>query len=228
MRSERILSCPRERALGRSLVVAVPGLAKTDLLRAIDEALTEQSPRTLTQLGLTTAGRARILQVRVFPVAGGATLLWLDVTGSARAEHALKRSEERLALAAEGANDGLWEWDLRTQELYCLGPMADDARAAARRPASAVPRTGSSGCIADDLAPLKEALDAHLSGKTGSLPARAPPPPRGRHLPPVPVPRRGGARARPAPGADRRIADRHDGAGDRAGAAARRSLPAIR
>jgi PAS domain S-box-containing protein len=102
---ERILSCPRERALGSSLVVAVPGLAKTDLPRAIDEALTRQSPQTLTQLGLTTAGRARILQVRVFPVAGGATLLWLDVTDRARAEHALKRSEERLALAAEGAKD---------------------------------------------------------------------------------------------------------------------------
>ena len=36
---ERILGCPRERALGRSLVGAVPALAKTDLPRAISDAL---------------------------------------------------------------------------------------------------------------------------------------------------------------------------------------------
>ena len=34
---ERILDCPRERALGRSLAGAVPALGKTDLPRAISE-----------------------------------------------------------------------------------------------------------------------------------------------------------------------------------------------
>ena len=49
---ERILGCPRERALGRSLVSAVPALGKTELPRAINEALTTRSPRTLARLGL--------------------------------------------------------------------------------------------------------------------------------------------------------------------------------
>ena len=48
----------------------------------------------------------------------GLTLLWQDVTERTRAEQALKRNEERLALAAEGANDGLWELDVRSQEFY--------------------------------------------------------------------------------------------------------------
>jgi diguanylate cyclase (GGDEF)-like protein/PAS domain S-box-containing protein len=33
-------------------------------------------------------------------------------------ETALKESQERYALAAAGANDGLWDWDLRRQQIY--------------------------------------------------------------------------------------------------------------
>src|SRR6185436_12118597 len=52
---ERILGCPRERALGRPVVAAIPALAKTDLARAIAETLSSRSPRTLAHLGLPSA-----------------------------------------------------------------------------------------------------------------------------------------------------------------------------
>jgi PAS domain S-box-containing protein len=41
-----------------------------------------------------------------------------DVTEHRRAEQALADSEERFSLAMQGANDGLWDWDLKSGEIY--------------------------------------------------------------------------------------------------------------
>jgi diguanylate cyclase (GGDEF)-like protein/PAS domain S-box-containing protein len=162
---ERILGCPRGRALDRSIVDAVPALSKTELPRAITEALTNRNPRTLAPFELPSAAGGRTVQVRILPVAGGVTLLWHDVTEQARAERAIKRTEERLALVAEGANDGLWDWDLRSEECYFSGRW----RAMLGLPATAgIGRSEEwmDRVHADDIAPLKEALEAHLSGQT--------------------------------------------------------------
>ena len=42
----------------------------------------------------------------------------LDITDRKRVERAMRDSEERYALAALGANDGLWDWDLRENRIY--------------------------------------------------------------------------------------------------------------
>ena len=165
---ERLLECPRERAVGRTLASAVPALAQTPLPRAIDEARTSRSARSLSPLPLSSPTRARVLEVTILPAAGGATLLWLDITERALAEQALKRAEERLTLAAEGAQDGLWEWDFRTQAFYASGRW----KAMLGLPAAAGAGKADqwlSRVHAEDVAAFKEALDAHLSGATDHL-----------------------------------------------------------
>ena len=87
----------------------------------IKATLADGKSRTLPQVRLSTSTGGRILEVKVLVVAGGAALLWHDITERMHAERDLKQTGERLALAAEGANDGLWQWNLQTQEFYVSG-----------------------------------------------------------------------------------------------------------
>jgi diguanylate cyclase (GGDEF)-like protein/PAS domain S-box-containing protein len=162
---ERIVGCPGRRAIGRSLVAAVPALSKSDLPRAINLALTSRRPGMLANVALPSAAGARTVQVKIVPGSDGVTLLWQDVTDRTSTETALKRSEDRFALAAAGANDGLWEWDLQTHEVYFSGRwramLGLPASAGIGRPDEWIERVHP-----DDLVALKDALAAHLSGKT--------------------------------------------------------------
>jgi diguanylate cyclase (GGDEF)-like protein/PAS domain S-box-containing protein len=82
-----------------------------------------------------------------------------------RSAEALRKSEERFALAVRGANDGLWDWDLETDRVFysnrwksMLGFSDADIGDS--------PREWLDRIHPDDRPPFRRHLDAHLSGAT--------------------------------------------------------------
>ena len=165
---QQILGYPGDHALGRSLAAAAPALAKTNFPQALDEAVAEGAPRTLSHFILPTPLGMRVLQVRILPEAAGITVLWHDLTEQSRAEVALQRSEERFTLLEAGANDGLWEWDVQGQRIHF---SARWRVMVGLPPESGMGRPGDwlGRVHPEDLDSLRQAIDAHLSGKTEQL-----------------------------------------------------------
>jgi diguanylate cyclase (GGDEF)-like protein/PAS domain S-box-containing protein len=97
-------------------------------------------------------------------VAGVQCMFW-DITDLHNAQRALESSEQRYALAVEGAKDGLWDWDLRSGEIYfaprwksMLGHEGDEI---GKSPEDWMKRVHP-----DDVEKLKTDLAAHVLGKT--------------------------------------------------------------
>ncbi|MBL0058775.1 MAG: diguanylate cyclase [Elusimicrobia bacterium] len=77
-----------------------------------------QAAATLEYAFLSQAGLA-FYEARVRPTEDEQMIVLIrDMTGRKAALEALKASEERYALAARAANDGLWDWNLPTNHIY--------------------------------------------------------------------------------------------------------------
>jgi diguanylate cyclase (GGDEF)-like protein/PAS domain S-box-containing protein len=88
-----------------------------------------------------------------------------EINERRRMEAALRESEERYALAMRGANDGLWDWDLRTNEIYfsprwkfMLGYREDEIQN--------TPEEWFKRINPDDFVQFQDALKAHLANET--------------------------------------------------------------
>jgi diguanylate cyclase (GGDEF)-like protein/PAS domain S-box-containing protein len=85
-----------------------------------------------------------------------------------RAEAALRESEERYALAVRGANDGIWDWDLKTNRVY----YSPRWKAMLGYEESAISQSIDewiSRVHPEDVEHLKVALQAHIEGTSEQL-----------------------------------------------------------
>jgi diguanylate cyclase (GGDEF)-like protein/PAS domain S-box-containing protein len=93
------------------------------------------------------------------------TAIVRDISERKAAEEALRESEARYALAARAANDGLWDWNLRTDSIY----YAPRWKAMLGIEESAVvdtPEVWFHRVHEDDRARLQSNLQEHLDGQT--------------------------------------------------------------
>jgi two-component system cell cycle sensor histidine kinase PleC len=88
-----------------------------------------------------------------------------DVTERVGGEARLRDSEERFALAVEGANDGVWDWNVEQRELY-LSPRLKALLGYADAELSNDFEHWLSLLHAEDVAPNEERFREHLEGRT--------------------------------------------------------------
>jgi diguanylate cyclase (GGDEF)-like protein/PAS domain S-box-containing protein len=104
----------------------------------------------------------------------GKLIRWFNAfvvaTLSARqqSERALRESEERYALTAQTANDGLWDWDLTTDEIY-FAPRWKEMLGYAEDEIGNDPREWLERIYPDDRSQVDCAIAAHRSGLTANL-----------------------------------------------------------
>ena len=82
-----------------------------------------------------------------------------------RTLRALRESEERYALSARGANDGLWVWDLGANEVY-YSPRWKSMLGFTEEEIGSAPDEWFSRVHPDDAEILRSAIDLHLRGQT--------------------------------------------------------------
>ena len=93
-----------------------------------------------------------------------------EMSQRSRVEEALRESEERYALAARGANDGLWDWNLVTGEVY-LSERWREMVGIAGRAISTSPEEWFSRVHHGDLPQLKIDLAALTAGTRSHFPS---------------------------------------------------------
>jgi two-component system CheB/CheR fusion protein len=153
----------RQQDIGRPITDISNNIGVADLATLIDAVLDTGRPR---EREVVSAG-GEILLMRVLPYTTakatmrGVVLTFFDVTGVKHAEAALLESEERLRLIESLATDGMWDWNLETQEAYLSvrwkAQLGYEDHELANHTS-----TWQSLILPEDLGKKEKALDAHL------------------------------------------------------------------
>ena len=88
-----------------------------------------------------------------------------DVSERKRTEVALRESQERYALAARGTNDGMWDWNLRSDSIY-YSPRWKHMLGLSENYFTESPDEWINRIHPDDREEVKKDIDTHISGSS--------------------------------------------------------------
>ena len=171
---ERVLGYGAEEFLGRDMFHLIHPDQLAGAREKFRELVKRSGPMPRTELMVRHADgtwltlEANLNSLLDDPAIAGVVVTSRDITARKRAEAALRESEERYALASRGANDGLWDWDLRTGHVY-YGPRWKGMLGYREEEVAGTPDEWLSRVHPDDVEQLKVDIDLHLGGNTPYL-----------------------------------------------------------
>jgi diguanylate cyclase (GGDEF)-like protein/PAS domain S-box-containing protein len=156
-----------ERLLGKPFSLLAPDAHETTPRSAESDAPKCAPDRVRQITGRHASGRELALEVTFGEhVEDGnvrRTGVLRDVTAREQLQQQLRISEERYSLASRGTNDGIWDWDLRRDEIF-FSPRWKTMLGLAENSPCSSPSDWFARIHPDDVAKVRKRIAAHLDG----------------------------------------------------------------
>ena len=159
---------PNTELLGKRYTDMWPGIEETEVFKLIKTALERRVTHHFENKFVFPDGKSGWFELSIQPVPEGVFILSVDITQRKKAEFALKENEQQMRFALEGANDGIWDYTIKTDELF-LSPRACNILGYEANEIREINKVKLNLIHPDDNPGLIEKITKHLKGKADNF-----------------------------------------------------------